>query len=94
MKTSFAVVVSALIAMIGFWAAWKIFCYTHFYVTDAIGDAREMRGDNTPTAQWRELIGYAWFYLPGLCVTVVAVIFAVVAGKSVKHSLAKKLTEN
>lgn len=73
-------IVAALIAVLGFVAAWKGFAFTHFLVTDAVGDAREMQGDGPQPEYWRDFFGYLWFYLPVLLLTALAGSFACIAG--------------
>ena len=70
----------AMVAVLGFVAAWKVIGFTHFFVQDAVGDAREMRGDGPQPAYWRDFIGYFWFYMPVLALAAVSGLFAAIAG--------------
>ena len=83
MRTTFTLLgsaVAAFIAVLGFVAAWKGFALTHFFVSDAVGDAREMQGDGPQPEYWRDFVGYLWFYLPVLLLTGLAGSFAAIAG--------------
>ncbi len=90
MRTTFTLLgsaVAAFIAVLGFVAAWKGFAFTHFFVTDAVGDAREMQGDGPQPEYWRDFVGYLWFYLPALLITGLAGSFAAISGFLLKRSL-------
>jgi hypothetical protein len=93
MKRTFTLLVAsiaAIVAVLGFVAAWKVFGFTHFFVTDAVGDAREMRGDGAQPEYWRDFVGYLWFYIPGLLIAVVSGAFAAVAGSLLKRGFSSQ----
>jgi len=90
MKRTFSLLiasVAAIVAVLGFVAAWKVFGFTHFFVTDAVGDAREMRGDGEQPEYWRDFVGYLLFYIPGLLMALVSGAFATVAASLLKRGL-------
>lgn len=90
MKRTFTLLVASIAAMfavLGFVAAWKVFGFTHFFVTDAVGDAREMRGDGAQPEYWRDFVGYLLFYIPGLLMALVSGAFVAVAASLLKRGL-------
>jgi hypothetical protein len=90
MKRTFTMLVAlitAIVAVLGFVAAWKVFDFTHFFVTDAVGDAREMRGDGAQPEYWRDFVGYLLFYIPGLLIALVSGTFAAVAANLLKRGV-------
>lgn len=90
MKRTFTLLVAliaAIVAVLAFVAAWKVFGFTHFFVTDAVGDAREMRGDGAQPGSWRDFLGYLLFYIPGLLISIVSGAFVAVAASLLKRGL-------
>ncbi len=90
MKRTFTLIVAsiaAIVAVLGFVAAWKVFGFTHFFVTDAVGDAREMRGDGAQPEYWRDFVGYLLFYIPGLLIAIVSGAFLAVSASLLKRGL-------
>ena len=90
MKRTFTLLVAliaATVAVLGSVAAWKVFGFTHFFVTDAVGDAREMRGDGAQPEYWRDFVGYLLFYVPCLLISLVSGALAAVAASLLKRGL-------
>lgn len=85
--TLLVALIAAIFALLGFVAAWKVFSFTHFFVTDAVGDAREMRGDAAQPEHWRDAVEYLLFYIPGLLVALVSGAFVAVAASLLKRGL-------
>ena len=88
MKRTFTLLfsmIAATAAVFGFVVAWKVFGFTHFFVTDAVGDAREMRGDGAQPEYWRDFVGYLWFYIPVLLIATVSSASAAIAGSLLRR---------
>lgn len=73
----------ALSICIGF-VAWNIFSVVHFFVLDAVGDYRELRGDGVRPAYWKDFIPHMWPYALPLLFASVSFVFAVISGMLVK----------
>lgn len=71
---------TALVAVVAFVVAWKVFGVTHAFVTDSVGDTREMRGDGPQPEYWKDFSGYIWLYLPSAILGALSVSCAAVAG--------------
>jgi hypothetical protein len=84
----FVAPIAAIVAVLGFVAAWRVLGFTHFLVTDGVGDAREMRGDGAQPEYWRDFVGYhLLLYILGLLIAIVSGAFATVAASLLRHGL-------
>ena len=70
----------ATASILGLFLSWKFFGLTHHFVTDAIGDAREMIGDGPQPAYWRSFLWYLVFYIPATFVLLLSISIAAIAG--------------